>query len=67
MLEAARAEADPAKAMQMYTEVQQIVADNVPYLPAYSNNVYWPGKPEVTGVNINYLAQVNFCEVDIAM
>lgn len=27
MLEAARAEADPAKAMQMYTEVQQIVAD----------------------------------------
>ncbi|MBC7139135.1 MAG: ABC transporter substrate-binding protein [Defluviimonas sp.] len=68
LLEKARAEPDAERAMEMYTEVQQIVADEVPYLPTYSQNVYvyWPGKPEVTGVNINYLGQVDFWDVDIA-
>lgn len=64
-MEAARASADPDERLQLYKEVQQIVAEEVPYLPVYSSNVFWPGKPEVTGVNINYLAQVNFWEVDI--
>ncbi|WP_196258128.1 ABC transporter substrate-binding protein [Pelagibacterium limicola] len=65
LLEAARAEPDKDKAFEMYKQVQQIVATELPYLPTYSNNVFWPGKPEVTGVNINYLAQVNFYDVDI--
>jgi ABC-type transport system substrate-binding protein len=65
LLEAARAEPDKDKAFEMYKTVQQIVATDLPYLPTYSNNVFWPGKPEVTGVNINYLAQVNFYDVDI--
>tara|TARA_R110002124_G_scaffold63350_17_gene173155 strand:+ start:4492 stop:6033 length:1542 start_codon:yes stop_codon:yes gene_type:complete len=65
LLESARAEPDKDKAFDMYKKVQQIVAEDAVYLPAYSNNVYWPGKPEVTGVHINYLAQVNFYDVDI--
>ncbi len=65
MLESARAEPDPAKAFELYKTVQQTVLEELPYLPAYSNNVYWPGKQEVTGVQPNYLAQVNFFEVDI--
>lgn len=66
LLEAARAEPDAETAYGLYTELQQIVAEELPYIPTYASNVYWPGKPEVTGVNINYLAQVNFYDVDIA-
>jgi peptide/nickel transport system substrate-binding protein len=66
LLEAARAEAEPEAAFEMYTRVQQIVAEELPYIPTYASNVYWPSKPEVTGVHINYLAQVNFWDVDIA-
>ena len=67
MLEAARAEPDAAKAKAMYETIQQIVMEELPYVPSYANNVFWPGKPSVTGVNINYLAQVNFHSVDIAV
>lgn len=66
LLESARAEADAAAAFALYKRVQQIVADELPYIPTYANNVFWPGKPEVTGVHINYLAQVDFWAVDIA-
>lgn len=66
LLEAARAEPDPDAALALYTQVQQIVAEELPYIPTYANNVYWPGKPEVTGVHINYLAQADFWAVDIA-
>ncbi|KKB09657.1 hypothetical protein VE26_07225 [Devosia chinhatensis] len=65
LLEAARAEPDADTALDLYTQVQQIVAGDLPYIPMYANNVYWPGKPEVTGVHINYLAQVDFWSVDI--
>lgn len=66
LLEAARAEVDPDTAFELYERLQQIVMAELPYLPSYANNVYWPGKPTVTGVQPNYLAQVNFFEVDIA-
>jgi peptide/nickel transport system substrate-binding protein len=66
LLEAARAEPDKAAAFELYKKVQQIVADEAAYLATYSSNVFWPGRPEVTGVHINYLAQVNFYDVDIA-
>jgi len=65
LLEAARAEADPDTAMALYEELQQIVMTELPYIPAYANNVFWPGKSSVTGVHINYLAQVNFHDVDL--
>lgn len=67
LLVAARAEPDPATALALYEEVQQIVMGELPYVPSYANNVFWPGKPSVTGVHINYLAQVNFFDVDIAV
>ncbi|WP_127751691.1 ABC transporter substrate-binding protein [Devosia sp. 1566] len=63
-LEAARAEADPDTRLALYAKVQEIAMTDLPYLPATASNVYWPSKQNVTGVNINYLAQVNFWEVD---
>jgi peptide/nickel transport system substrate-binding protein len=65
LLESARAEPDAEAAFAIYQQVQQIVAAELPYIPTYSNNVFWPGKPAVTGVHINYLAQVDFWGVDI--
>ncbi|WP_102959450.1 ABC transporter substrate-binding protein [Mangrovicella endophytica] len=63
-IEAARAEADPEKRMELYAKAQTIAMTDLPYVPSTANNVYWPSKTNVTGVNINYLAQVNFWEVD---
>ncbi len=67
LLEGARAETDQAKRMAMYHELQSISLGDYFYQPLYNNNVFWPGKPNVTGVKINYLAQVNFHGVDFAV
>ncbi|KKB11300.1 hypothetical protein VE25_13365 [Devosia geojensis] len=64
-LEAAQADADPQTRMELYAKVQEIAMTDLPYIPATASNVFWPGKQSVTGVNINYLAQVNFWDVDI--
>lgn len=64
-LESARAETDEAKRLKLYEEVQQIVMKEVPYLPTYASNVYWPSKTNIEGIVINKLAQVNFFGVDI--
>lgn len=64
-LEAARAEADPEKRLELYAKVQEIAMTDLPYIPSTASNVYWPSKQKVMGVNINYLAQVNFWDVDI--
>ena len=64
-LEAARAEPDPDKRLDLYAKVQEVAMTDLPYIPATASNVFWPGKQNVTGVYINYLAQVNFWDVDI--
>ncbi len=64
-LRAAKAEIDPAKRKALYAKVQQIAMTDLPYLPQYANGVIWPSKKNVTGVQPNNLAQVNFFEVDI--
>jgi len=64
-MELARAEVDPAKRKQLYADIQRIAMDELPYLPAYTSNVYWPSQPWVDGVVINKLAQVNFHGVDM--
>lgn len=67
LLIAARAERDPDTSKALYAELQSIVMGELPYIPSYANNVFWPGKSSVTGVHINYLAQVNFHDVDITI
>jgi peptide/nickel transport system substrate-binding protein len=62
-LEAARAEVDPVKRQAFYAEVQRIAMTDLSYTPLYTSNVIWPGKQNVAGVRINYLAQVNFHDV----
>lgn len=64
-MEDARAEVDPNKRKQLYADVQKIVLDELPYLPMYTSNVYWPSQTWVEGIVINKLAQVNFHAVDI--
>lgn len=65
LLEEARAEVDPTRRKAKYAEVQKIALTDLYYIPMYANNVVWPGKKNVTGVKINFLAQVNFFEIDI--
>lgn len=65
MIKAARAEVEPVKRKSLYEKVQQIVMKDLPYLPQYANGVIWPSKKNVVGVQPNFLAQVNFYEVDI--
>jgi ABC-type transport system substrate-binding protein len=64
-LEAARAEVDKEKRKKLYEEVQIIAMTDLPYMPTFGNNVYWPSKKNVEGIIINKLAQVNFYGVDI--
>ncbi|GGG00709.1 ABC transporter substrate-binding protein [Paenibacillus abyssi] len=64
-LEAARAEIDPDKRRELYAEVQHIAMSELPYIPLYSANGYWPGYDYVMNVTLNPLSQVNFYEVDI--
>jgi ABC-type transport system substrate-binding protein len=64
-LEAARMEVDKTKRLKLYEEVQQIAMTDLPYLPTFSNNVYWPSKKNIEGIVINKLAQVDFFAVDI--
>ncbi|MGG1601213.1 ABC transporter substrate-binding protein [Paenibacillus naphthalenovorans] len=64
-LEAVRAEIDPEKRKVLYEEIQKIAMTELPYLPTFGGNVFWPSKPNIDGVVINKLAQVNFYEVDI--
>jgi len=65
LLESARAEVNPEKRLAMYAEVQRIALVDLFYQPLYTSNVVWPGKPNVSGVRINYLGQVNFHDVNI--
>lgn len=64
-LEAARAEVDSEERMKLYAEVQTIAMTELPYMPTYASNVYWPSKENIEGIVINKLAQVNFYDVDI--
>ena len=64
-LEAAKGETDPATRMKLYEEVQVMAMTDMPYWPSHGINIFWPGKPNVTGVNINYLSLVDFYYVDI--
>ncbi|MFN0074637.1 MAG: ABC transporter substrate-binding protein [Chloroflexota bacterium] len=62
-LEAARAETDPAKRAQLYSDIQKIALTDFPYMPNSVSVVYWPGYKWVDGVAINPLSQVNFYDV----
>ncbi|MEK3911028.1 ABC transporter substrate-binding protein [Paenibacillus sp. FSL H7-0331] len=64
-LEAARAEVDKDKRKKLYEEVQVIAMTDLPYMPTFGSNVFWPSKTNVDGVVINKLAQVDFYGVDI--
>ncbi|NHN29485.1 ABC transporter substrate-binding protein [Paenibacillus agricola] len=63
-LEAARAEVDKEKRKKLYEEVQIIAMTDLPYMPTFASNVYWPSKTNVEGIVINKLAQVDFYGVD---
>jgi peptide/nickel transport system substrate-binding protein len=64
-LEKARASTDESERKQLYADVQKTVMADLPYMPMYTSNVYWPSQKWVNGIVINKLAQVNFYGVDI--
>jgi peptide/nickel transport system substrate-binding protein len=65
LLDQVRSVLDAKKRKDMYAEIQKIVMTDLFYLPIYSNAAVWPGKKNVTGVKVNFLAQVGFFDVDI--
>lgn len=65
-LEAARAETDPQERKALYAKVQQIAMTDLPYIPKYSANGFWPSHNYVENVVLNPLSQLNFYEVDMS-
>jgi peptide/nickel transport system substrate-binding protein len=63
LLEAARAELDERKRKDLYGQIQQIVSDEVPYLPVSSGTTYWAAYPYVKNLVIDKLSAVNWYPV----
>lgn len=66
LLEMARAELDEAKRLEYYFEAQQVVYDEVGYLPYVASTVLWGGNEKIKNVQINRLANVDFYPVYVS-
>ncbi len=64
-LEAARAELDFEKRKALYAKVQQIVSDELPYLPYSSGATIWAAYPYVKNIVVDKLSAVNWYPVFI--
>jgi len=62
-LRRARATTDPDERKRLYAEVQRIAMTDLPYLPTSAAHQIWPAAPNVRGIAINPLAQVNLHDV----
>lgn len=65
LLEDARAEPDFEARKNLYTQVQKIVLTELPYMPTGSGKVFYPGKPWVSNVKLNPLAQVHYYDIKL--
>lgn len=66
LLAEARSTLDHAARMALYHEIQQIVAEEIPYLGISSNTNYWGASEKVMGLQIGKLSQADFFPVYIA-
>ncbi|HMO94691.1 MAG TPA: ABC transporter substrate-binding protein, partial [Tepidiformaceae bacterium] len=64
-LEAARGELDFEKRKALYAKVQQIVSDELPYLPYSSGATIWASYPYVKNIVVDKLSAVNWYPVFI--
>ena len=62
-LEAARAELDETKRLELYGKVQQIVADELPYLPFSAAPTIWAAYKWVRNIQVDRLSAVNWYPV----
>jgi peptide/nickel transport system substrate-binding protein len=62
-LRRARATTDPDERKKSYAEVQRIAMTDLPYLPTSAAHQIWPAAPNVRGIAINPLAQVDLHDV----
>jgi peptide/nickel transport system substrate-binding protein len=65
LLESARAEPDFERRKEMYAQVQKLALTDLPYLPTSSSQVFYPGKPWVSNVKLNPLAQVHYYDIKL--
>jgi peptide/nickel transport system substrate-binding protein len=65
LLESARAEPDFETRKGLYADVQKIALTDLPYLPYGAPSVFYPGKPWVSNVKLNPLAQVHYYDVKL--
>ena len=49
----------------MYAQVQKLALTDLPYLPTSSSQVFYPGKPWVSNVKLNPLAQVHYYDIKL--
>ena len=64
-LEAARGELDAEKRKELYFKVQQIVSDEVPYLPFSASRTQWAAYGYVKNIVVDKLSAVNWYPVFI--
>lgn len=48
-----RQELDPPKRNQIFTEIQELVAEDIPYVPLFQNKDYAFAQKDISGVNLN--------------
>jgi peptide/nickel transport system substrate-binding protein len=48
-----RQELDPQKRDRLFTEIQELVAEDIPYIPLFQNKDYAFAQKNITGVNLN--------------
>jgi peptide/nickel transport system substrate-binding protein len=65
LLESARAEPDFETRKDLYAQVQKMALTDLPYLPTSSSKVFYPGKPWVSNVKLNPLAQVHYYDIKL--
>lgn len=66
LLGEARATVNRDARLQIYHQIQKIVAEELPYLGVSSNTTYWAASEQVKGLQINKLSQVEWYPVYIA-
>jgi ABC-type transport system substrate-binding protein len=66
MMVKARSELDTEARMQLYADIQTQVMTDMPYLPIWGSNEWWPHRSTAKGVVCNRMPQGNWYDISIA-
>lgn len=66
MMLQARSELDTEARLQLYADIQTQVMTDMPYLPIWGSNEWWPHRSTAKGVVCNRMPQGNWYDISIA-